>query len=98
MAKTETPPGKPMRFSVTARMRWSSSLHATRLTAVGNSHVYRHSPVLTFHSFIMLSAEPVTSRVEVAARAREEEERGSAVGPRLVSQARNRLRALPARS
>jgi hypothetical protein len=44
----------------------SSSLHMTRLMAVVNSQVLRHSPVRTFQSFIMLSAEPETRKVEVA--------------------------------
>lgn len=56
-----------MRCSVTARMRESSSEKATRLTAVGNSHECRHSPVWTDHNRSVLSAEPVTSSVDVAA-------------------------------
>jgi hypothetical protein len=44
----------------------SSSLHITRLTAVVNSQVLRHSPVRTFQSFIMLSAEPERRKVDVA--------------------------------
>jgi hypothetical protein len=38
----------------------SSSLHATRLTAVKNSQLYSILPVAISHSFIVLSAAPVT--------------------------------------
>ena len=67
----------PIRCSVTARMRESSSENATRLTAVGNSHECRHSPVRTDHNRSVLSAEPVTSSVDVAATAQRALQAGS---------------------
>jgi hypothetical protein len=43
-------------------------LHATRLTAVGNSQVFKHSPVLISHNFIVLSAAPESSNLDWAVR------------------------------
>jgi len=46
---------------------WSSvSLKATLLTAVGNSHLYRHLPDWTDHSLRVLSAEPETRNLDCA--------------------------------
>ena len=46
---------------------WSSvSLKATLLTAVGNSHLYRHLPDWTDHSLRVLSAEPDTRNLDCA--------------------------------
>jgi len=50
----------PIRCSVTHTTCLSSSLNETLFTAVGNSQVYSNFPLDTFHSFILLSAEPDT--------------------------------------
>ena len=46
----------------------SSSLNATRFTAVGNSHVCKHLPVETDHSFNVLSADPETMNFDCASK------------------------------
>jgi hypothetical protein len=47
--------------------RSGAHLHATRLTAVKKSHVNRHFPVRTSHSFMQLSAAPETMYLVCAA-------------------------------
>src|SRR6187431_1637289 len=54
-----------MRFSVTPSSFVPSSLNSTRLTAVGNSHVFRHFPDLTSHRRMVLSADPLAIMVDV---------------------------------
>jgi hypothetical protein len=56
-----------MRCSVMQTTCSPASSRETRLTAVGNSQVYRHLPVFTSHSFIVLSAEPETRYLDWAA-------------------------------
>ena len=64
--KILTDPVCPIRCSITARILLPSCENSTLFTAVGNSQVNRHCPVCTFHNFIVLSAEPVASKVESA--------------------------------
>lgn len=56
-----------MRCSVMQTTWSSSSLNATRFTAVGNSQKKRHFPVSTDHRRIVLSAEPLTRKRDEAA-------------------------------
>lgn len=48
-----------------------TDFQATRFTAVGNSHVYRHLPVATAQSFMVLSAEPERRNSDLAGSQRE---------------------------
>ena len=56
----------PIRCSVMHAMSVSSSLNATRFTAVGNSQLNKHLPVWTSQSFMVLSAEPDTRNLDSA--------------------------------
>ena len=56
----------PIRCSVMHAMSVSSSLNATRFTAVGNSQLNKHLPVWTSQSFMVLSAEPDTRNLHSA--------------------------------
>lgn len=58
--------GKPIRGSVTKRIFLSFSENWTRLTAVLNSHDFKHVPFETSQSLAVLSADPETKRVDVA--------------------------------
>lgn len=58
--------GKPIRGSVTRRINLSSSENCTRLTAVLNSHDFKHFPFETSQSLAVLSADPETKSVVVA--------------------------------
>jgi hypothetical protein len=60
--------GKPIRGSVTKRTNLSSSENWTHLTAVLNSHDFKHFPLETSQSLAVLSADPETKRVLEAKR------------------------------
>lgn len=60
--------GKPIRGSVTKRTNLSSSENWTHLTAVLNSHDFKHFPFETSQSLAVLSADPETKRVLEAKR------------------------------
>lgn len=59
---------KPIRCSVMHTIWLSAWLNATRFTAVGNSHTYRHFPLCTSHSINVLSAAPDTINRDSAAQ------------------------------
>ena len=57
-----------MTLSVTVKKIFPSKLKFTERTGVGNSIVAMHSPVSTFQSLAVLSAEPESRRVAVRLR------------------------------
>ena len=63
---TRMAPWCPIRCSVIQTTLSSSSLNATRFTAVGNSQTYRHFPFETLQRRSWLSAEPETRNLDCA--------------------------------